>query len=213
VEKVLPECGVRDPRVLKAFATVPRDVFVDEALRLRAYEDTSLPIGHGQTISQPSTVAQVIQTLKLTGRERVLEIGTGSGYQTAILACLVEKVFTMERIGSLAKEAWRRLDRLGFSNVAIRTGDGTYGWPDQAPFDAILVAAGSPRVPEHLNRQLRVGGRMVIPVGDAGSQRLLKLIKRPSGMDQEELDPCRFVKLVGKFGWRKGQEETHDLDS
>lgn len=216
-EVILPEAGIRDPRILAAFRKVRRDQFVEDALQLRAYEDTSLPIGYGQTISQPSTIGHILQALDLTGKERVLEIGTGSGYQTALLASMVEKVFTMERIRVLAKEAWKRLDRLGFSNVASRIGDGTYGWPDQAPYDAVLVSAGSPEVPEHLVRQLRVGGRMVIPVGGARTQRLLKVIKRPSGVDRTELDPCQFVKLVGRFGWRAKEEvppgEAHELDS
>jgi protein-L-isoaspartate(D-aspartate) O-methyltransferase len=217
VEVILPESGIQDHRVLEAFRKVPRHHFVEEALQLRAYEDKSLPIGYGQTISQPSTIAHIVQALELTGNEKVLEIGSGSGYQTAILASIVEKVFTMERIPALAKEAWKRLDHLGFSNVAIRTGDGTYGWPDQAPYDAIIVAAGSPQVPEHLNQQLRVGGRMVIPIERAGSQRLIKVVKRPSGLDQIELDTCQFVKLIGKFGWRRNRKgerrEPNGLDS
>ena len=217
VEEVLPRAGIRDPRVLEAIARVPRHHFVDEALRLRAYEDKSLPIGNGQTISQPSTVAYIAQSLELTGRERVLEIGSGSGYQAAVLALLVEKVFTIERIRLLAKTAWRRLDGLGLSNVAIRIGDGTYGWPDQGPYDAIIVSAGSPEVPQHLIQQLRVGGRMVIPVGGAHVQKLIKIVKRPTGVDRIELDPCKFVKLIGKFGWqknrRKGNEGNHALDS
>lgn len=203
VEVILPEAGIQDPRVLGAFQQVPRHDFVEEALQLRAYEDTSLPIGNGQTISQPSTIAYIVMALELKGTERVLEIGSGSGYQTAILASLVANVYTMERIPSLSKLAWKRLDSLGFSNVAIRTGDGTYGWPDQAPYDAILVSAGSPQIPKHLVEQLRVGGRMVIPVGGNDSQRLLRVVRRPSGVDQEELDPCQFVKLIGKFGWKK----------
>lgn len=158
VDDLLPGSGIQDRRVLEAFGKVPRHQFVEEALQLRAYDDMSLPIGHGQTISQPSTVAHIVQALELRGKERVLEIGSGSGYQTAILAYLVEQVFTMERIPSLAKQAWRRLDRLGFSNVGMRIGDGTYGWPDKAPYDAIVVSAGSPQVPEQLIKQLRVGG-------------------------------------------------------
>jgi protein-L-isoaspartate(D-aspartate) O-methyltransferase len=205
VEVILPRAGIRDTRVLKAIAKVPRHHFVDEALRLRAYEDKALPIGQGQTISQPSTIAYIAQSLELTGAERVLEVGSGSGYQTAVLAHLVEKVFTIERISSLAKEAWRRLDGLGLCNVAIRIGDGTYGWPDQGPYDAIVVSAGSPEIPHHLVQQLHIGGRMVIPVGGVHSQRLLKVVKRPTGIDQIELDPCQFVKLIGKFGWEKGK--------
>jgi protein-L-isoaspartate(D-aspartate) O-methyltransferase len=217
IEVILPRAGVRDPGILEAFRKVPRHRFMEEALQLRAYEDTSLPIGHGQTISQPSTIGHSLQALELTGKEKVLEVGSGSGYQTAILACLVEKVFSMERIPSLAKMSWRRLDQLGLSNVAIRTGDGTYGWPDQAPFDAIIVSAGSPGVPERLIEQLRVGGRMVIPVGGAHVQRLIKIVKRPSGVDRIELDPCQFVKLIGEFGWRQKKreerKEPHELDS
>ncbi|MDX1764939.1 MAG: protein-L-isoaspartate(D-aspartate) O-methyltransferase [bacterium] len=217
VEEILPRAGIRDVRVLQAMARVPRHDFVDEALRLRAYEDKALPIGNGQTISQPSTVAYIAQSLELKGNERVLEIGSGSGYQTAVLALLVEKVFTIERIGSLAKTAWRRLDRLGLSNVAIRIGDGTYGWPDQAPYDAVIVSAGSPEVPRHLIEQLQVGGRMVIPVGGAGAQKLVKVVKRPTGVDRIELDPCKFVKLIGKFGWHKsrnnGSRGNHAVDS
>jgi protein-L-isoaspartate(D-aspartate) O-methyltransferase len=140
VEEVLPDAGIEDTRVLAAFRRVPRHRFVEEALQLRAYEDAALPIGHGQTISQPSTIAYVAQALELGGHEKVLEIGSGSGYQTAVLAHLAERVFTIERIRPLAKQAWRRLDQLGLSNVAIRIGDGTYGWPDRAPFDAIVVS-------------------------------------------------------------------------
>lgn len=217
VEEILPRAGIRDSRVLEAMGRVPRHHFVDEALRLRAYEDKALPIGSGQTISQPSTVAYIAQSLELGRAERVLEIGSGSGYQTAILALLVEKVFSIERIGQLAKKAWRRLDALGLSNVAIRIGDGTYGWPDRAPYDAIIVSAGTPEVPHHLIQQLRVGGRMVIPVGSVHDQKLIKFVKRATGMDRIELDPCRFVKLIGKFGWQKvrggGGQGNHAVDS
>ncbi|NOY54031.1 MAG: protein-L-isoaspartate(D-aspartate) O-methyltransferase [Deltaproteobacteria bacterium] len=203
VDEILPAAGIEDVRVLSAFRRVPRHRFVDEALALRAYEDVALPIGYGQTISQPSTVAYVAQALELQGNEKVLEIGSGSGYQTAILAHLAERIFAMERIRPLGNQVWPRLDRLGLSNVAIRIGDGTYGWPDQAPFDVVVVSAGSPRIPEHLVRQLRVGGKMIIPLEVDGSQRLIKVIKRSSGMDRIELDPCRFVKLVGRYGWEK----------
>lgn len=215
-EEILPAMGIEDERVLSAFRRVPRHRFVDEALGLRAYEDVALPIGYGQTVSQPSTIAYVVQALELQGHEKVLEIGSGSGYQTAILAHLVERVFTMERIRTLGNQVWPRLDRLGLSNVAIRIGDGTYGWPDQAPFDIVVVSAGSPRVPEHLVRQLRVGGKMIIPLEIDGSQRFIKVVKRPSGIDRIELDPCRFVKLVGKYGWRNvpGRRKTDNaLDS
>ncbi len=217
VEEILPAMGIEDKRVLSAFRRVPRHCFVDEALGLRAYEDVSLPIGYGQTISQPSTIAYVAQALDFQGHEKVLEIGSGSGYQTAILAQLVARVFAMERIRPLGNQVWPRLDRLGLSNVAIRIGDGTYGWPDQAPFDAIVVSAGSTQIPEHLVRQLSVGGKMIIPLEIDGSQRLIKVIKRPSGIDRIELDPCRFVKLVGKYGWdgKVSRREKRDnaLDS
>ncbi|MEK6776088.1 MAG: protein-L-isoaspartate(D-aspartate) O-methyltransferase [bacterium] len=213
---ILPKSGISDLKVLGAFRKIPRHLFVEEALQLRAYEDKALPIGHGQTISQPSTIGMILQTLDLTGKERVLEIGSGSGYQSALLACLAENVFTIERIPALAKQAWNRLSSLGISNVAIRTGDGTYGWPDQSPYDAILVSAGSPGIPDHLIQQLRVGGRMMIPVGGAKTQRLIKIVKRPSGIERSELDLCQFVKLIGKFGWEKKQtnvqKETHELD-
>ncbi len=203
VEKVLPKAGVRDGRILAAFAAVPRHLFVEEVLQSRAYEDTSLPIGFGQTISQPTTLAAILQVLALSENDSVLEIGGGSGYQTALLAHLAQRVFSMERVAPLSKLAWRRLDSLGFSNVALRIGDGTYGWPDKAPFDAIVVSAMSPRVPDYLVAQLRVGGRMVIPLGDRRSQRLVKVIRRPSGIDRIDLAACQFVPLIGRFGWEK----------
>ncbi len=203
VDEILPAAGIQDVRVLSAFRRVPRHQFVEEALALRAYEDVSLPIGYGQTISQPSTVAYIAQALELQGDEKILEIGSGSGYQTAILAHLAERVFAMERIRFLGKQVWPRLDGLGLSNVAIRIGDGTYGWPDQAPFDVVVVSAVSPRIPEDLVRQLRQGGKMMIPLEVDGSQRMIKVIKRPSGIERVELDPCRFVKLIGKYGWKK----------
>jgi len=214
---ILPESGISDLKVLGAFRKIPRHLFVEEALQLRAYENKALPIGHGQTISQPSTIGLILQSFHLTGKERVLEIGSGSGYQSALLSCLAENVFTMERIPALAKLAWNRLDSLGISNVAVRIGDGTYGWPDQSPFDAILVSAGAPGIPEHLVKQLRIGGRMVIPVGDMRTQRLVKVVKRASGIERSELDLCQFVKLIGRFGWKKEQanvkKEAHELDS
>ena len=200
VETVLPAAGVRDPRVLRALGRVPREIFLEEALRLRAYEDTALPIGYGQTISQPSTVGRVLQALGLRGTERVLEVGTGSGYQTALLALLAERVFTVERIPALARGVWPRLERLRIWNVALRTGDGTYGWPDEAPFDAVVVAAASPRVPERLYEQLGPGGRMVLPLETpGGGQRLVRVSKGEGGPVEEELEACRFVGLVGRF--------------
>ncbi len=203
VERILPMAGVRDGRVLAAFAAVPRHLFVEEAFQSRAYEDTSLPIGFGQTISQPSTLAAILQVLELSEEDSVLEIGGGSGYQTALLAHLAQRVFSMERVAPLSKLAWRRLDGLGLSNVALRIGDGTYGWPEKAPFDAIVVSAMSPRVPEHLVAQIRLGGRMVIPLGDRCSQRLVKLVRRPSGVDHVDVAGCQFVPLICRFGWKK----------
>ncbi len=217
VERILPKAGVRDVRILAAFAAVPRHLFVEEAFQSRAYEDTSLPIGFGQTISQPSTLAAILQVLELSEKDRVLEIGGGSGYQTALLAHLAQRVFSMERVAPLSKLAWRRLDRLGLSNVALRIGDGTYGWPEQGPFEAIVVSAMSPRVPDYLIAQLRVGGRMVIPLGDSRSQRLVKVIRRPSGVDRVDLAACQFVPLIGRFGWEKKsparEGETGGMDS
>ena len=214
VEVVLPAAGVEDPRVLQAFGRVPREIFVEEALRLRAYEDMALPIGYGQTISQPSTVGRILQALALEGTERVLEIGTGSGYQTALLALLAERVFTVERIPALARGVWPRLERLRIWNVAMRTGDGTYGWPDKAPFDAVVVAAASPGLPERLYAQLRGGGRMILPLGGAPEQRLVRVVKGRAGPEEQELEACRFVGLVGRF---RGQDTAppgrdHGLD-
>src|SRR5512137_2818392 len=158
--------GVRDPEVLRALGRVPRHLFVDEALRGRAYSDSALPIGHDQTISQPLMVATMTQALQLEGGEKVLEIGTGSGYQTAVLAEIAERVFSVERIAPLYRRARALLDRLGYHNVVLRHGDGTLGWREHAPYDAIVVTAGAPHVPRELRDQLRIGGRLVIPVGE-----------------------------------------------
>jgi len=157
--------GIKDERVLKAMGSVPRHLFIEEALRDQAYNDNPLPIGDNQTISQPYIVALMTEALELRGREKVLEIGTGSGYQTAILAELADQVFSIERIAFLASKARRVLDQLKYFNVAIRVGDGTYGWREESPFDAILIAAGAPDIPKKLLEQLKIGGRLVIPVG------------------------------------------------
>jgi len=193
--------GVRDTRVLRAMGKVPRHRFVDEALSGRAYGDYPLPIGERQTISQPYMVALMTEALELVGHERVLEIGTGSGYQTAILAELCSKVYSIERIKGLADRAIRMLDSLGYYNVLVRVGDGSLGWREEAPFDAILVTAAAPTVPDALVEQLSPKGRLVVPVGDAYSQELRKGVKEDEGMRWTDLGGCVFVKLIGDQGW------------
>lgn len=198
----LEKRGITDSRVLEAMRTVPRHKFVQEAMAAQAYNDRSLPIGEKQTISQPHTVAIMTESLQLTGNEHVLEIGTGSGYQTAILASLVRKVFTIERIRPLALEARKVLDALMLLNVNIRMGDGTLGWAEEAPFDAIIVTAGAPAVPEALAEQLAPGGRLVIPVGDEKGQSLLRITRQPDGsLTKETGKDCKFVPLIGAQGW------------
>ena len=193
--------GVRDARVLRAMGKVLRHRFVDEALSGRAYGDYPLPIGERQTISQPYMVALMSEALELVGHERVLEIGTGSGYQTAILAELCSKVYSIERIKGLADRAIRMLDSLGYYNVLVRVGDGSLGWREEAPFDAILVTAAAPTVPGALVEQLIPKGRLVVPVGDAYSQELRKGVKEDEGMRWTDLGGCVFVKLIGNQGW------------
>jgi len=195
--------GITDPRVLTAMGRGPRHRFVEEALAARAYGDYPLPIGEKQTISQPYMVALMTQALELVGGERVLEVGTGSGYQTAILAELATKVYSVERIRSLADRARAILEELGYYNVLIRVGDGTLGWREEAPFDAVLVTAAAPEVPAPLVEQLKAGGRLVIPVGGSTAQVLKCLVKEPDGLVREsELVGCVFVKLVGEQGWQ-----------
>ena len=202
VMEQLEKRGISDSRVLEAMRTVPRHKFVQEAMAAQAYNDRSLPIGEKQTISQPHTVAIMTESLQLTGNEHVLEIGTGSGYQTAILASLVRKVFTIERIRPLALEARKVLDALMLLNVNIRIGDGTLGWAEEAPFDAIIVTAGAPAVPEALAEQLAPGGRLVIPVGDEKGQSLLRITRQPDGsLTKETGKDCKFVPLIGAQGW------------
>jgi protein-L-isoaspartate(D-aspartate) O-methyltransferase len=190
--------GVQSPLVLEAMGTVPREAFVPEHLRHSAYDDSPLPIAAGQTISQPHVVAYMIGALELSGGEKVLEVGTGSGYAAAVLAQIAGKVYTMERIRELAQGARTVLEELGYDNVEVRHGDGTRGWPEQAPFDAIIVAAGARAVPEALKRQLRTGGRLVIPVGRTEHLQHLVRITRVSEIDfeQEDLVPVRFVPLI-----------------
>jgi protein-L-isoaspartate(D-aspartate) O-methyltransferase len=194
--------GITDERVLEAIARVPRHEFVPEDLHDRAYDDTALPIGSGQTISQPYIVALMTQELRLTGDERVLEIGTGSGYQAAVLATLCREVVTIERHRELLLAAAPALLGLGFANIEFRFGDGTLGFPDRAPYDGIVVTAAAPDVPSPLYNQLAIGGRMVIPVGDRVSQTLVCVEKQPDGHPRtRELCECRFVQLIGDAGW------------
>jgi protein-L-isoaspartate(D-aspartate) O-methyltransferase len=194
--------GIRDHGVLEAMRKVPRHLFVGEALQDQAYGDFPLPIGESQTISQPYIVAEMTQALELNKDDRVLEIGTGSGYQTAILAELAFRVYTIERVRGLFVMARKLLDQLGYHNVVARCSDGTIGWPDESPFEAIIVTAGAPEVPEKLVQQLAPGGRLVIPVGDRFSQTLLKFRRDEDGVHKTDLGGCRFVKLIGEHGWK-----------
>ena len=201
VEEQLVARGVTDPRVLEAMRRVPRHLFVEEALRDRAYGDHPLPIGFGQSISQPFMVGRMTELLQLHGSEKVLEIGTGSGYQAAVLGGLCSRVCTIERIPKLAARARDLLEALGYSNVWVRVANGTLGWPDEAPFDRILVTAGGPHVPPPLFEQLAEGGSMVMPVGESATQVLQVIEKRRGGMHTTEHAGCVFVKLVGKYAW------------
>ena len=203
VDEQIAGRGVRDPRVLAAMRKVPRHEFMPAGLREQAYGDHAMPIGEGQTISQPYMVALMTELLGLTGTERVLEIGTGSGYQAAVLAELSGKVFTVERIKTLADKARAALDRVGYRTVAIKVYDGTYGWKDMGPFDAIVVTAASPDVPQPLVDQLKEGGRMVIPVGERYSQVLVKVVKTAAGVVSSKSVPCVFVPLIGNHGWKE----------
>lgn len=203
VEDQIISRGVKNERVLAAMRKVPRHEFVPAAMQANAYADNALPLGEAQTISQPYMVALMSELLELTGTERVLEIGTGSGYQAAVLAELCAKVYTVERIKMLADRARATLDRLGYRTVAIKVYDGTYGWKEMAPFDAIVVTAGSPDVPQSLVDQLKDGGRMVIPVGERYGQRLVKVTKTREGVVSSTSIPCVFVPLIGNYGWKE----------
>lgn len=203
VEQLRGHYRVEDERVLAAMNAVPRHLFVPSALQSQAYKDNALPLSVGQTVSQPYIVARMTELLELKGRERVLEIGSGSGYQTAVLALLARKVFAIERIGSIAAAAKERLMNLGYRNISYRVGDGTLGWEIYAPFDAILVAAGGPEIPEPLVDQLVIGGRMVIPIGtEQKSQVLVRVTRKEKGYTTENCGPCAFVPLIGEFGWK-----------
>ena len=202
VEDQVISRGVKDGRVIDAMLKVPRHKFVEVAFQSQAYQDSPLPIGERQTISQPYMVAVMSEALILQGDESVLEIGTGSGYQAAVLALLADRVFSLERIPGLARRARRILDECGYSKVNIRVGDGTYGWQEKAPFDAIIVTAGAPEIPQIYLDQLAVGGRLVIPVGDLISQVLIRITRTSKNdFNREKLLGCRFVPLVGNHGW------------
>ncbi len=193
--------GIDDLAVLRAFELTPRHLFVPSGVRHRAYDDSALPIGNGQTISQPSVHARYLQLLHLQGRERVLEIGTGSGYQTVLLSHLVSQVFSVERVPELLKRAKEVIDACGVGNVSLMLGDGTLGWRDYAPYDAILVSAGAPEPPRPLMEQLGEGGRLLAPVGDRVEQMLVLLTRRGGELERRDIAPVRFVPLVGTHGW------------
>lgn len=194
--------GIKDARVIEAIRKIPRHSFVDAGIVNRSYDDGALPIGEKQTLSQPYMAARMTEALALAGAEKVLEVGTGSGYQTALLAELCFNVFSIERIRALARKARALLDRLDYHNIAIHVGDGTIGWSDHAPYDAIVVTAGAPAVPKPLLEQMAIGGRLVIPLGDEQSQLLTRITRGTAGFEEEQLGECRFVKLWGKYGWR-----------
>jgi len=205
VQEQIVARGITDRRVLGAMLKTPRHIFVQEAMAAQAYSDSSLPVGEKQTISQPYTVALMTEMLELTGAEKVLEIGAGSGYQTAILAALANRVFTVERIRPLALRARKCLDSLHLFNIMLRINDNDgspIGWEEEAPFDAIIVTAGAPAVPDVLVAQLAIGGRLVIPVGNELEQRLVKIVKKEDGtLETIPSISCRFVPLIGKQGW------------
>jgi protein-L-isoaspartate(D-aspartate) O-methyltransferase len=207
VELLRDHYKIVDRRVLDAMNTVPRHRFVPDALRSQAYKDNALPIAAGQTISQPFIVARMTELLELTGNERVLEIGAGSGYQSAVLASLARKVYAVERIQTLANEALAKLRSLGYNNVSIRNADGTNGWQVYAPFDAILVAAGGPEVPKPLLDQLEIGGKLVVPVGeDQRTQMLVRVTRTADSFKSEDHGPCSFVPLIGSHGWARSEK-------
>lgn len=204
VDRQLKARGINDPRVLAAVGQIPRHLFVEDAFASQAYGDFPLPIGEKQTISQPYMVGLMSEALQLTGKEKVLEIGTGSGYQAAVLAKLAGRVFSVERIPTLARRARRILDSIGCGSVNIKVTDGTLGWEEEAPFDAIVVTAGAPSVPDCYLRQLAIGGRLVIPVGDMGIQTLKRITRiGENNFSEEQLVDCRFVPLLGKLGWHE----------
>jgi protein-L-isoaspartate(D-aspartate) O-methyltransferase len=201
VQDQLVSRGIKDPRVLASMSKVPRHLFVSEELRDRAYGDHPLAIGNDQTISQPYMVALMVEALGLKGEERVLEVGTGSGYEAAILAELCGQLFTVELVEELALRARARLDNLGYRNVSIQVGDGTLGWEQHAPFDAVVISAGAPCIPRPLLEQLRPGGCLLLPMGEEALQSLVRIRKGSEGLTEDYLGECRFVKLMGTYGW------------
>lgn len=201
VQEQLVSQGIKDPRVLAAMAKVPRHLFVVEELQGQAYDDNPLPIGEGQTISQPYMVARMVEALGLKGKELVLEIGTGSGYAAAVLAELCGQVFSMEMVEDLAIRARAVLASLGYRNVSVQVGDGTLGWEEHAPYDAVVISAGAPCIPRPLLEQLRPGGCMVFPMGEKDLQTLVRIRKERGGLREEYLGECYFVKLLGTYGW------------
>jgi protein-L-isoaspartate(D-aspartate) O-methyltransferase len=203
VQSQLRERGIHDPHVLRIMEALPRHLFVDEALEAKAYSDSALPIGASQTISQPYMVALMTQALELSGEEKVLEIGTGSGYQTAILAELADRVFTIERIPAVGVAARDRLTKMGYTNIVFRIADGSVGWREMAPFDRVLIAAGAPRMPHFLDEQLRQGGVVVMPIGVGENQMLVKATRTERGWQRRELCGCSFVPLIGKDAWER----------
>ncbi|HWP47100.1 MAG TPA: protein-L-isoaspartate(D-aspartate) O-methyltransferase [Candidatus Limnocylindrales bacterium] len=201
VEEQLIQRGIQDARVLAAMTKVPRHLFVEEALQDRAYDDYPLPIGENQTISQPYMVGVMTQALKIDPEDRILEIGTGSAYQTAVLAELAYQVFSIERLPSLATKAWKILDYLRYYNVLIKVGDGTLGWKEHAPYNGIIVTASAPNLPKPLLEQLVDGGRLVIPIGNKLLQHLKVFTKKGDTFEVQKICQCTFVKLLGKYGW------------
>jgi protein-L-isoaspartate(D-aspartate) O-methyltransferase len=203
VQEQIVARGIKNRRVIEAMRKIPRHFFVDPGIINRAYDDSALPIGEKQTLSQPYMAARMVEALQLRGQEKVLEVGTGSGYQTALLAETCFNVFSVEKLRNLARKAREILDKLEYHNIAIHVGDGTIGWSEHAPYDAIIVAAGAPEVPAPLVDQLAAGGRLLIPVGDEKTQMLLRITRGPSGVSEEQLGECKFVKLVGKYSWHE----------
>ncbi len=195
--------GIMDERVLDAMRKVPRHLFVSEPMQYQAYEDSALSIGEGQTISQPYMVAVMTELLELTGTEKVLEIGTGSGYQAAILSELSREVYTIDRVGTLARQAEEKFRSLSYYNIHVRVGDGTLGWPEESPFDRIIVTAGTPKVPEPLMEQLSDEGIILAPVGGRFSQQLIRIRKSKGELTEEYHTPCVFVPLIGRYGWQE----------
>jgi protein-L-isoaspartate(D-aspartate) O-methyltransferase len=199
--QLLPR-GIKDERVLNAMKKVPRHLFIDENMQYKAYDDMALSIGEGQTISQPYMVAVMTELLELKGDEKVLEIGTGSGYQAAILAELAKKVYTIERVAVLAMRAEEKFNSLGYKNIKVKTGDGTLGWPEESPFDRIIITAATPEIPSPLINQLADEGIIIAPVGERFSQQLLKARKSKDKLLKSLHTPCVFVPLIGEYGWK-----------